>query len=67
MQRANAIGGILSILTGVVWVLVGTAGWSATIGVVISMLLGAYWAFGRQLVAGSEMPSRNRNRNRDRS
>ena len=66
MQKANAIGGILSILTGAVWVLVSMANWPTVIGVVVSMLLGAYWAFGRQLVAGEEMPGRNRNRDRDR-
>lgn len=67
MQKANAVGGVLSILTGVVWVLVGASGWPTTVGIVVSMLLGAYWAFGRQLVAGSEMPGRERHRNRDRA
>lgn len=57
MQKANAIGGILSILTGVVWVLVGAASWPVWVGVVISMLVGAYWAFGRELVAGGETSS----------
>lgn len=65
MQRANAVGGILSILTAVVWVLVGVAGWSVWIGVVFSMLVGGYWAFGRQLVVGEEMESRA-GRRRDR-
>ncbi len=66
MQKANAIGGILSILTGAVWVLVSMASWPAAVGVVVSMLLGAYWAFGRQLVAGQDMPTRDRDRGRDR-
>ena len=51
MQKANAVGGILSMLTAVVWLLVGVAGWSAWVGVVFSMLVGCYWAFGRHLVA----------------
>ena len=66
MQKANAIAGILSIATGAVWVLVGLAGWPTWAGVVVSMLVGAYWAFGRQLVAGDQPPSRGRDRNRDR-
>lgn len=65
MQKANAIGGILSIFTGIVWVLVGLAGWPVWLGVVISMAVGGYWAFGRPLVAGEEMGS-SRARNRDR-
>lgn len=65
MQKANAIGGILSIMVGIVWVLVGVAGWSVWVGVVFSMLVGGYWAFGRQLVAGQEMPS-HEGRRRDR-
>lgn len=65
MQKANAIGGILSILTGIVWVLVGLAGWPVWLGVVISMTVGGYWAFGRLLVAGEEMGA-GRARNRDR-
>ncbi len=65
MQKANAIGGILAILTGAVWLLVGVAGWSVWIGVVVSMLVGGYWAFGRQLVAGEEMKTRE-GRRRDR-
>lgn len=59
MQKANAVGGVLSILTAVVWLLVGVAGWSVWIGVVFSMVVGGYWAFGRQLVAGEEMGSRD--------
>lgn len=58
MQKANAIGGILAILTGVIWVLVGVAGWPVWIGIVFSMVVGGYWAFGRQLVAGEEMRPR---------
>ncbi|MGI8523958.1 MAG: hypothetical protein ACR2K3_11720 [Nocardioides sp.] len=58
MQKANAIGGILSILTAVLWILVGVAGWSVWVGVVFSMAVGGYWAFGRQLVAGDEMVRR---------
>ena len=65
MQKADAVGGFLAILTAVVWVLVGVAGWLVWIGVVFSMLVGGYWAFGRQLVAGEEMGSREgRRRNR---
>jgi len=65
MQRANAVGGVLSILTAVVWLLVGVAGWTVWIGVVFSMVVGGYWAFGRHLVAGEEMGSREgRRRNR---
>lgn len=41
------------------------AGWSVWIGVVFSMLVGGYWAFGRQLVAGEEMVPRE-GRRRDR-
>ncbi len=70
MQKANAVGGLLSILVGVVWLLVGVAGWSLWFAVVFSMLVGGYWAFGRQWVAGggavSDAGGRNRNRNRDR-
>ncbi len=65
MQKADAVGGFLAILTAVVWVLVGVAGWLVWIGVVFSMLVGGYWAFGRQLVAGEEMGSRV-GRRRDR-
>lgn len=63
MQKANAIGGILSILVGVVWLLIGVAGWPVWVGVVFSMLVGAYWAFGRPLVAGDAMVPRDRHRN----
>jgi len=66
MQKANAVGGVLSLLSAVVWLLVGAAGWPVWIGVVFSMLVGGYWAFGRQLVAGGEMGSRE-GRRRDRS
>lgn len=66
MQKANAIGGLLSILTAVVWLLVGVAGWSLWIGVVFSMLVGGYWAFGRQLVAGEGTELRE-GRQRDRN
>ncbi len=65
MQKADAVGGFLAILTAVVWVLVGVAGWLVWIGVVFSMLVGGYCAFGRQLVAGEEMGSRV-GRRRDR-
>ncbi|MEO6881106.1 MAG: hypothetical protein ABI181_09185 [Mycobacteriaceae bacterium] len=67
MHKANAIGGILSMLTAIAWILVGLAGWPAWLGIVVSILLGGYWAFGRQMVAGEEMgPGRARNRNRHR-
>jgi len=66
ISHQTPVGGVLSLLSAVVWLLVGAAGWPVWIGVVFSMLVGGYWAFGRQLVAGGEMGSRE-GRRRDRS
>lgn len=51
----TTIGLILSLVAGVIWVVYGLSGaphWLLIVGVVFSMLVGGYWAFGRQLIDG---------------
>jgi O-antigen/teichoic acid export membrane protein len=50
MERANQVGLVLSVLVAIVWVLVGMADWPVWLGVVVSMLVGGYWAFGRDFL-----------------
>lgn len=54
-DRANTIGMVLSLLAGIVWVVYGMTGtqqWLLVLAVVLSMLVGGWWAFGRQLLRG---------------
>lgn len=65
--ESKRFGGCFSILVAVAWILVGVAGWSVWIAIVVSVLAGGYWAFGRPLVAGEGIATREgRDRNRDR-
>ena len=59
----NRIALLLSGLVGILWVLTGLLHWPIWIGVVASMLIGLYWAFGRDIF---EPERRRRVRDRDR-
>jgi hypothetical protein len=51
----NTIGLFLSLIAGVVWVVYGLSHaphWLLIVGIVYTMLVGGYWAFGRELVDG---------------
>lgn len=54
MHRANQIGILLGMVTGIIWVLVIYLNWPTVIGIVVSMLLGIYWAVGRELIFGRQ-------------
>lgn len=52
---ANTIGLGLNLLVAIVWVVYGLTGaqqWLLVVGVVVTMIVGGYWAFGRSLVSG---------------
>jgi len=56
---ANTIGLILSGLVGIVWAVYGLTGapqWLLVVAVVWTMLVGIYWAFGRQLIPDRRKP-----------
>ena len=66
---ANTIGLWLSGLVAIVWVVYGMTGaqqWLLVVAVVFTMLVGLYWAFGRQFVRGGTGRGRERNRARYR-
>lgn len=52
-QTANRIGVILSVVAGILWVIYGMTGSHhamLVVNIVISMLVGLYWAFGRDWI-----------------
>ncbi|PWJ24907.1 hypothetical protein ATK17_1009 [Branchiibius hedensis] len=54
LQTANRAGVILSIVAGIVWVVYAMTGAHSVVlvvAIVLSILVGAYWAFGRDFIA----------------
>lgn len=65
----NTIGIALSSLAGVIWVvyaLTGPTGWLLVVAIVVSMVAGWWWAFGRRLVSGNGFATGGRQPNRQR-
>ncbi|MBS1697381.1 MAG: hypothetical protein JST25_03145 [Actinobacteria bacterium] len=61
---ATTIGLLASLLAAIIWVvygLTGTPQWLLVVGVVFSMLVGGWWAYGHRLLGGG----RERDRGRD--
>lgn len=56
-SRVTTIGLTLSLLAAILWVVYGLTGapqWLLLVAVVYSMLVGGWWAFGRQLIGDTE-------------
>lgn len=52
-SRVTTIGLVLSLLCGILWVvygLTGAPGWLFVVGVVFSILVGGWWAFGWRII-----------------
>ena len=63
----TSIGLVASLIAAIIWVIYGLTGtpqWLLVVGVVFSMLVGGWWAFGHRFFGGGR--ERNRDGRRER-
>ncbi|MDT0157858.1 hypothetical protein Q9R19_09510 [Microbacterium sp. ARD32] len=64
---ATSIGLVASLLAAIIWVVYGLTGvpqWLLVVGVVFSMLVGGWWAYGHRFLGGGRQRDRDRTRQR---
>lgn len=62
-NRVSTIGLVASLVVGILWVvfeMTGAPHWMLVVNVVLSILVGGWWAFGHRFLGGGRQRNRNR-------